>query len=271
MSRARGSPPSRSARSAGYTAAPAEAPWPSDDIRALIAKLRADRASLEWEKLRLTLLRMAARLRSRYSDVPDEPDDIAQCVLLNFSEQDSLAQFGRPAEALTPAQQWSRERFLAWLFQCVQNTWRMRRRQMLARPVTVDLAAREVAGLAERADDLTLVEAAADGSLLACRVAQLLAIWEERSPTARAQAYCFRAYAKAQLEEAPLDEIVLAERYRVRPGTIRVWLHRIRLQLQAQLQRIEDETALADQASVCGEDAASHVSAPRRTLRACQG
>ena len=272
MPRARGSSPPRLARSAGYAAAlTAESPWPPDDIRALISTLRADHASLEWEHLRLTLLRMAARLRSRYSDVPDEPDDIAQCVLLNFSEQDSLAQFGRSAEALSPEQQWSRERFLAWLFQCVQNAWRMRRRQMLARPMTVGLAAREVARLAEQADDLTLVEAAADGSLLARRVAQLLAIWEERSPTARAQAYCFRAYAKAHLEEAQLDEIVLAERYRVRPGTIRVWLHRIRLQLQAHLQHIEDEAALEEQASVCGEAVVVHVSAPRRTPRACQG
>ena len=98
MPRARGSSPPRLARSAGYAAAlTAESPWPPDDIRALISTLRADHASLEWEHLRLTLLRMAARLRSRYSDVPDEPDDIAQCVLLNFSEQDSLAQFAQGA------------------------------------------------------------------------------------------------------------------------------------------------------------------------------
>jgi len=223
-----------------------EPPWPPRNVRALVREMRANRASPHWEELRLTVLSMAARLRGQYTDVPDEPDDIAQLVLLTFSEQDSLVQFGRPTEGLTAAQQWSRERFLAWLFQCVQNAWRMRRRQMLARPVTVDLAARELADLAGQADDLTQVEAAADGSLLAHKITQLLAIWEERSPTARAQAYCFRAYAQARLAETPLDEDELAGRYNVQPGTIRVWLHRIRLRLQTKLESGNYAAASAD-------------------------
>jgi DNA-directed RNA polymerase specialized sigma24 family protein len=122
----------------------------------------------------------------------------------------------------------------------------MRRRQMLARPVTVDLAARELAELAGHADDLTQVEAAADGSLLAHKITQLLAVWEERSPTARAQAHCFRAYAQARLAETPLNEDELADRYNVQPGTIRVWLHRIRQRLQTQLESVEYEAAPAD-------------------------
>lgn len=247
MPRARGSSPSPAARtSTQASSSDAESPWPPRNVRALVREMRANRASPHWDELRLTVLSMAARLRGQYTDVPDEPDDIVQLVLLTFSEQDSLVQFGRPTEGLTTAQQWSRERFLAWLFQCVQNAWRMRRRQMLARPVTVDLAARELAELAGQADDLTQVEAAADGSLLAHKITQLLAVWEERSPTARAQAYCFRAYAQARLAETPLNEDELADRYNVQPGTIRVWLHRIRQRLQTQLESVEYEAAPAD-------------------------
>ena len=241
MPRARGSSPPRVARQPAPAADPL---WPPQNIRALIRELRGNRASPHWEALRLTVLSMAGRVRGHYTDVPDEPDDIAQLVLLTFSEQDSLAQFGRPAEALSVEQRWSRDRFLAWLFQCVQNTWRMRRRQTLARPVTVDLAAHELAELSGQADDLTLVESAADGSLLAHKVTRLLAVWEERSPTARAQAHCFRAYAQALLEEKRLDEDALAELYKVQPGTIRVWLHRIRLRLQEQLQGTDDTPSL---------------------------
>lgn len=247
MPRARGSSPSPAARtSTQASSSDAESPWPPRNVRALVREMRANRASPHWDELRLTVLSMAVRLRGQYTDVPDEPDDIVQLVLLTFSEQDSLVQFGRPTEGLTTAQQWSRERFLAWLFQCVQNAWRMRRRQMLARPVTVDLAARELAELAGQADDLTQVEAAADGSLLAHKITQLLAVWEERSPTARAQAHCFRAYAQARLAETPLNEDELADRYNVQPGTIRVWLHRIRQRLQTQLESVEYEAAPAD-------------------------
>lgn len=247
MPRARGSSPSPAARtSTQASSSDAESPWPPRNVRALVREMRANRASPHWDELRLTVLSMAVRLRGQYTDVPDEPDDIVQLVLLTFSEQDSLVQFGRPTEGLTTAQQWSRERFLAWLFQCVQNAWRMRRRQMLARPVTVDLAARELAELAGHADDLTQVEAAADGSLLAHKITQLLAVWEERSPTARAQAHCFRAYAQARLAETPLNEDELADRYNVQPGTIRVWLHRIRQRLQTQLESVEYEAAPAD-------------------------
>lgn len=274
MPRARGSSPSPAARtSAQASTSDGEPPWPPRNIRALIREMRANRASPHWEALWLTLLHMAARLRGQYNDVPDEPDDIAQFVLLTFSEQDSLVQFGRPTETLTTEQRWSRERFLAWLFQCVQNTWRMRRRQMLARPMTVDLAARELAELAGQADDLTQVEAAADGSLLAHRVAQLLAVWEERSPTARAQAHCFRAYTQAQLAETPLNEDELAERYHVQPGTIRVWLHRMRLRLQTQLQIADGEEPLAPTQTTThapGVHVAAepeHVSLPQHMLR----
>lgn len=260
MPRARGSSPSPLARRPALASSPAaEPPWPPRNVRALIRELRANRASPHWDELRLTLLNMATRLRGQYTDVPDEPDDIAQLVLLTFSEQDSLVQFGRPTEGLSSEQQWGRERFLAWLFQCVQNTWRMRRRQMFARPVTVDLAARELAELAGRTDDLSQIEAAADGSLLAHRITQLLAIWAERSPTARAQAYCFRVYTQARLAETPLDEDELAERYNVQPGTIRVWLHRIRLQLQTQIERAEYEAAPADAQTTTLDARADHM------------
>lgn len=246
--------------------------WPPRNVRAVIRALQADSASPHWASLRETLLTMAQQLRGEFSDVSDDPDDIAQMTLLNALKRGGLAQFGKPGDHLTTLERWSRERFLGWLFQCVRNSWRTRRRQLQrASQLTVDLADWQESNLSEPSDPLAEAESRADMAALVREAQQLLAIFAQRSSTAEAQVLCFQISVQSSLDGSAFDEDGLARRFGVKPGTIRVWLYRVRQYLHTQLDgSIQPETSAShtnQRSQQSGEQAQKSVKSPMKRNR----
>jgi DNA-directed RNA polymerase specialized sigma24 family protein len=211
---------------------------------------------------------MARNLRAQFSDVPDEPDDIAQLTLADLFSRDSLAQFGRPDPRLTTQQRWSRERFLAWLYHGVLNTWRIRRRQTAnatARDANLsewqewhESQATNMSYSPDLSDALAKVESDADTAQLVREVERLLADYALRSPTKRAQVYCFQVYIQSVLDAGPFDRVALARRYGVTVDAIGVWLFRVRDYLRAQLHGTPGPSEPPRTRSIAGQSGRRH-------------